>query len=48
MEPIIKYVRIVPEAKEPQLATDGSSGYDVYACRVLNKETRDFKSGKAI
>jgi len=40
MKPTIKYVRIVPEAKEPQLATDGSSGYDVYACRVLDKETK--------
>lgn len=43
-QPVIKYQKIVPEAKEPQLATDGSSGYDIYACRVFDKKTRQIIS----
>ncbi len=39
-QPTIKYQKVVSGAKEPKLATDGSSGYDIYACRVLDKKTR--------
>ncbi|MDO8558909.1 MAG: dUTP diphosphatase [bacterium] len=34
------FKKIDPKAKLPQLSTDGSSGYDIYVCRVLDKETR--------
>lgn len=37
----VKYKKVAPEAKLPQLATDGSVGYDVFVCRILDKQTRD-------
>ena len=43
----VKVKKISQDSKIPKRATDGSSGYDIYAYRVLNKETKEVISDLA-
>ncbi len=39
--PEVKYKLVVPEARLPELSTDGAAAYDIFVCRVLDKNTRE-------
>src|SRR3989344_4593468 len=41
MDFTVKVKKIAKDSKIPERATDGSSGYDVYAYRLLNRQSRE-------
>lgn len=40
-EPQVLWIPLREDSKMPQSATDGSSGYDVFASRVLDRKTKE-------
>lgn len=40
-EPKVKWLPLREDSKRPEIATDGSVGYDVFASRVLDRKTKE-------